>query len=80
MVTLAEEPEVETTKDKAEGAVRSAIAGHPQGAVRRILLYVAVVIAFLALVLFPTSDLVAAMASVVGVASVLLLAVTDQLV
>lgn len=45
MVTNAEEPEVETTADKAEGLARIVIAGHSQGAVRRIVLYAVLALA-----------------------------------
>lgn len=42
MVTNAEQPEAEPTRaERAEASVRMAVAGHPQGAVRRIILYVA---------------------------------------
>jgi hypothetical protein len=40
MVTLAEEPTPEpTAQDTAERITREVIAGHPEGAVRRIVLY-----------------------------------------
>lgn len=40
MVTIAEEPAPEVTREeRAAEAARVAIAGHPQGAVRRIILY-----------------------------------------
>ena len=66
MVTLAEEPENNEPK-AVERTVRSAIAGHPQGAVRRIVLYL---IAF-GLVISPLP--------VIAVIPLTLLAVTDQL-
>jgi hypothetical protein len=76
MVTNAEEPEVpETTSERAEGALRYAISGHQRGAVRRILLYTAAVIALIV----ATESLEAApFAAVVGIGALLLLAVTDQ--
>lgn len=41
MVTKPErEPDPDTIADEAERALRNAIAGHPQGAVRRIVLYI----------------------------------------
>lgn len=40
MVTKPERgPEPDTIADEAERALRNAIAGHPQGAIRRIVLY-----------------------------------------
>jgi hypothetical protein len=39
MVTKAEEPRPDP--NPAESVIRNAIAGHPQGSVRRIILYVA---------------------------------------
>jgi hypothetical protein len=69
MVTNAEEPEpAYTSSDKVEEALRVAIAGHPRGSVRRIILYAA------AFALMATPFPLAA-----GVPLALLLA-TDQLV
>jgi hypothetical protein len=77
MVTNAEDtlPEVDSPSERAEGLVRYAISGHERGAVRRILLYVAVVIALL--VASESLD-AAPFAAVAGVLALLLLAVTDQ--
>lgn len=56
-----------TVQEKAEPIVRSLIAGHPEGAVRRIVLYVVAG----ALVLSPLPGL--------AIIPLLLLAMTDQL-
>jgi hypothetical protein len=72
MVTTPEVEESPTTEDKIKAATRSVIAGHPQGAVRRIVLWV------LAFALAGTAMLTAY--AVVPLLVVLaLLAATDQL-
>lgn len=79
MVTNAEKEEVETTRDRAEGLVRSAIAGHPQGAVRRIILYVILGVALVAEFMLGGVPAVAGALCGAGVATLILLAMTDQL-
>ena len=82
MVTKAElDPKIEggLLPDKAERAMRSAIAGHPQGAIRRIVLYVTTCIAILVAVLVQAPIAVSVAALSVAFAALLLLAVTDQL-
>ena len=81
MVTTAElDPKLEEdiTYD-LQRAVRSAVAGHPQGAVRRIVLYAVVTIAFVVAVLAPAPTAVGIAALAVALTALLLLAVTDQL-
>ena len=73
MVTLAEEEVIETTTDKAEAAARNVIAGHPQGAVRRIVLYTVIGVSFAACLLGATPF------ALVGLAATVLLSSTDQL-
>jgi hypothetical protein len=72
VVTNAESEETPTKQEKAEGFARNAIAGHPQGAVRRIILYCALFV-FLGIGVWLTPFLVVSLAS-----GVLLLA-TDSL-
>lgn len=60
------EPEP-TVSERAEPVLRSAIAGHPQGAVRRIVLYVV------------AGALVVSPVPVLAIVPLLLLALTDQL-
>jgi hypothetical protein len=70
--TTTEEPK------KGEALARNFIAGHPQGSVRRIALYVTVA---LSLVLAATAApmAISAAALAVGLTALLLLATTDQL-
>lgn len=67
-----EEP---TQADKVESVAREIIAGHPQGSVRRIALYVVAFIAFALAAYTPLGTL----AFIVGAAAVILLSSTDQL-
>ena len=77
MGTNADLDEVETTRTKAEHTVRSAIAGHPQGGVRRIVLYL---IAYAAvLVAYAAPDLLAFIGLTWALLAFTLLATTDQL-
>lgn len=69
MVTNPEEPEAPPTmEERFEGAARVLIAGHPQGAVRRIILYVL------------TFVLVVSPIPAVAILPLSLLALTDDLV
>lgn len=62
------QPEVEpTVAEQAEPFLRNAIAGHPQGAVRRIVLYVA------------AGVLMVSPLPLLAIVPLLLLALTDQL-
>jgi hypothetical protein len=70
MVTLAEEDEVQPSS--VERHVRFAIAGHERGAVRRIILYVIVLVLVIAGVWW-------SYAAIAAVAALMLLAMTDQL-
>lgn len=76
MVTIAEQEE--EAPPEAETLIRNIIAGHPQGSVRRIALYVTVA---LSLVLAATAApmAISAAALAVGLTALLLLATTDQL-
>jgi hypothetical protein len=78
MVTNAEDnEEVETTKDRAEATLRSAIAGHPQGGVRRIILYL---VAYLGvLVTFVAPLPVSFIALTWAMMALTLLCTTDQI-
>lgn len=72
MVTNAETAEGPPTKEeKAEGIARSVIAGHPQGAVRRIILYVIVGASMVVGIEWQ--------AAVVGIIALMLLLATDSL-
>lgn len=65
-----EEP---TDAERAEGIVRNAIAGSPQGMVRRTILYTVVAVALL------SGSVFGLFASGVGLIALLLLAMSDQL-
>jgi hypothetical protein len=75
MVTNAEDTlnDEDSTQVRVEHGIRYAIAGHQQGAVRRILLYIVVAIA-----LVFAAEALAPIISVAGIGALLLLAVTDQ--
>lgn len=76
MGTKPEAPEPEPTPvEKAEGFLRNAIAGHPRGALRRIVMYIGLVVALVLL----GSDVLTPLTLAVGVVMVLLLASTDSL-
>ena len=70
MGTVPERPEEPTKEARAKTAARILIAGHEQGVVRRIVLYLVVAVA-----LITAPALVAG----VGLAALILLATTDQL-
>lgn len=73
MVTNAEDPEAPPTRtDRAEAVARNAIAGHPRGSIRRIVLYTAM---FLSLGLFVWVPQAVVIAIVCGI----LLLATDAL-
>lgn len=76
MVTNAESTltEVDSPAERVEHGIRYAIAGHPQGEVRRILLYGVVAVAA---ILAASTTPLAAVASIVAL---ILLATTDQYV
>lgn len=77
IVTNAElEPEDPTRTERAIEAARVLIAGHPQGAIRRIMLYAIVIPAVL---VASTGGTVGLAAAIVANACVTLLALTDQL-
>jgi hypothetical protein len=70
--------EAEVRRDKLEAAARMVIAGHPQGAVRRIILYV-VLVSCIGL-LYALGGVPAAAGALVGsLIAALLLALTDNL-
>ena len=77
MVTNSDEEDVETTKDKAEATLRSAIAGHPQGGVRRIILYLCAYLAIL--VTFAAPQPISLVGMAWALMSLTLLATTDQI-
>jgi len=68
MVTNADAPQAEPTRsERADEAMRTVVAGHPQGAIRRIVLYTV------------TFGLVVSPVPVLAVIPLTLLALTDQL-
>lgn len=69
-----EEPK-ETAAVKVTSGIREAIAGHPDGAVRRIVLYIVAFVAFTLAAFTPLGLL----AFIVGAVSIYLLIGTDQL-
>jgi hypothetical protein len=69
--------EDKTPVERAEPIIRSAIAGHPQGAIRRIILYV--LVASAVLLSASLDGLAAIIFAIVAVVALLLLALTDQL-
>ena len=72
MVTTAERSDpLPSPAQRGEAALRVAIAGHAQGAVRRIVLYIVVALAL--------AFALPVWVGIVGVVALLLLAFTDQL-
>ena len=67
MVTIDDTPDEVTTAQEVDGYIRAAIAGHPHGSIRRIILYGIAIICIVSP--YPLAALL----------PVFLLAVTDQL-
>ena len=74
MVTLAED---ESEDGPGLESLRSALAGHPQGAIRRIVLYLITTVALAVILVWP--DTARGVATIIAMSAVLLLAITDQL-
>lgn len=64
-------------EDQAEAFARTVLAGHPQGSVRRIVLYLVEVVALLTAVSF--GGALGLLFAIIAVVAALLLALTDQL-
>lgn len=80
MVTVPPQKELPPTRREiTEGWVRSAIAGAPNGSLRRIVLYLVVAVALGLNIGLSGLLLFSAIVSVVGLIALLLLAVTDKL-
>lgn len=71
------QPEDETVADRVMPVVRSVLAGHEQGAIRRIILYVVAVTGVIAAV--GVGGGLGLLLAIVAVIATLLLALTDQL-
>jgi len=69
MVTIDDTPDEVTVVQHADGYIRSAIAGHPHGSIRRIILYGIAIVCIVSPYPYPLAALL----------PVFLLAVTDQL-
>lgn len=77
MVTNAEVEELETREEWAESLARTVIAGHPQGAVRRITLYV--ILAALTVLGIGIDGVVGLGLGALALVVLMLLAMTDSL-
>ena len=77
MVSNPEQDEQETKADEVEAAARVIIAGHPQGAVRRIVLYI--VLALCVFIGIVADGPVGLVSGGFALVALLLLSMTDQL-